>query len=262
MVPVDQCGDCLDEAEKRIEALRGFLRGTQRTVLETDRMHARNHLLRAKWAWRQNRPTDAIDSILKAENRYMEVVNRQPQNRTVRIELAQTLRLSSQYYADRRVGDPRRARDQINKSILNRVHLLENDAKDVGLRLPIIEDLLIYGDLSTQISDHEGALRGYRTALADCDLIQGDERIIDWSRRVRIHAAGLAYQILCKQDQDVGKAKSFAEKVINTYQLYGVTNGQTYTEGTLAQETTMDRPASLYTEPVDFLLLKAPTDNW
>lgn len=254
-----ECGAILDHAKQKIEWLRGCLRGQARPVLESDLWHARNYLLRAKWHWRQKQEAEAIQSMLMAEERYLEVVNRQPQNRIVRVELAQCQRLCSLFYQQQSAADNEQARALQNKVILNMVNILENDTKDMSLRAVIVGDLLRFGDLSMLLADFGGAIRGYCTALSDCDLMKkGDPELVRWAIETRAHAGSLACQSLDKK----GDSKAELVAKLQKWQREVRPDAGELTEAMLMQERQVDRPKTPMQEVVTFQMLNIPTTNW
>jgi serine/threonine protein kinase len=256
--PAEECAVYFDEADKGIARLREQLRGLGSTLLESDLLSARNQLLRAKWHWRQGRESEAIAALLAAEGSYLEVVNRQPQNRIARVELAQTQRLGSQYYSQQSIADLATARQWINKVILNMVHILENDAKDMSLRMTIIGDLLTYGDLSEQLSDPKGAFRGYNTAQTDCKLIVGNPELVAWARDTRVHAIRLTYHAL--KAQDPSKAKELATYVIQVeskrFPILATLTEEVF------EEAYNPRPSPPIADRPVFPMLRFATTNW
>ncbi len=181
-------------ADGIIGHLREFLRGVQMPLLESDRLRGQNEFLKGKWYWAKQDTTAAINALTLAVTCYTEAVTRQPQNRIWRMEQAAVQTQLADYYAS--LDNLKLARDATNASILNYVHILETDPKDLALRVSVIESLIRFGELSLEKEEYQEAYRGFHTAAQDCRLLTGEGELEDWGFKTRVWALVQALRAL------------------------------------------------------------------
>jgi serine/threonine protein kinase len=182
------------DADENIRNLRESLRTAQKPLLESDRLNGRNAFLKGSWYWTNEQTKAALDSLTQAVTSYTEAVTRQPQNRIWRMELAIIQTQLADYHTA--CDDTKSARDATNAAILNYVHILETDPKDMALRVSIIESLIRFGELSLVMGEYQHAYRGFFTAAQDCLLLTGQREWVDWGFTTRVWALVHALQAL------------------------------------------------------------------
>lgn len=173
-------------ADGHIKDLREALRSAQKPLLESDRMKGQNEYLKGIWCWEKPDKEAAVDALKLAIASYREAVDRQPQNRIWRMELAAVQTKLADCYAI--LDEPRLARDATNAAILNYVHILETDPKDMALRVTVIASLIRFGELSLVMQEYREAYRGFYTAAQDCVLLADDVELKEFGFTTRVWA--------------------------------------------------------------------------
>ncbi len=181
-------------ADSNIKNLREALRATKKPLLESDRLKGQNEFLKGKWYWAKQDTTAATNALTLAVTCYTEAVTRQPQNRIWRMEQAAVQTQLADYYAS--LDNLKLARDVTNAAILNYVHILETDPKDLALRVSVIESLIRFGELSLEKQEYQEAYRGFHTAAQDCRLLTGEGELEDWGFKTRVWALVQALRAL------------------------------------------------------------------
>lgn len=177
----------LAEMDVRVEEYREDLRSQGLTVLVSDRLRGQLRLSEAEWCWRAGQSDKAFAALDQAVVSQQEAVDRHPQNRIWREELAALHSMAADWLLQR--GELAAARDRINQTIVLFVDLLETDPADVPIRMRVIDELIRFGEVSTRMNDRDGAWRGFYTAAQDCNLLLIDDPTIrQWAFQTRVWA--------------------------------------------------------------------------
>ncbi len=208
------------ELDVHVSEYRENLRNQELTVLESDRLRAQLRLSEAEWRYRAGQPIEALAVIELAAASQQEAVDRHPQNRIWRAELAALHALTADWLLEQK--DLPAARSQINRAIVLFVDLLETDAADVPVRLRVIDELIRFGEVSARMDDRDGAWRGFYTAAQDCNLLMnGDPKLGQWAFRTRVWAIfeGLKWRDASVMKESTETNQNYIDGALTIFEL-------------------------------------------
>ncbi len=175
----------LNKNSSAINKLREELRGTQRHVMDTDRMRGHNEWHRSFIAKQSGDPQAAITAMNAALECLVEVSRRQPQNRRLRRELAEAWAAMAELNVA--TGQLAVADRALDRTLKEYIDIIELDSADLPARVRLIGHFIRYGLLSKEMNQPEWVRKSLLTAAEDCKLLLSYEDIAaHWAIRTRV----------------------------------------------------------------------------
>ncbi|MEQ1904477.1 MAG: serine/threonine-protein kinase [Pirellulaceae bacterium] len=237
----------LAELDVRVEEYREDLRSQGLTLLVSDRLRGQLRLGEAEWCWRAGQSDKAFAALEQAVVSQQEAVDRHPQNRIWREELAALHSVAADWLLLR--GELAAARDRINRTIVLFVDLLETDAADVPIRMRVIDELIRFGEVSARINDRDGAWRGFYTAAQDCSLLLIDDPTIrQWAFKTRVWAIveGLKWKDALVTAESTIEKQNYIDGAMTQFKSLQLDLDLEWARQSLHGEVECERPESLF----------------